>query len=277
MDIIYRISCSVLAILCISCSSEEPNELKGEERIVIDKIEHSFGIFPRLYDGKMSLQYQTEDVLHYNDKGDVVAVERKKTEQDLATESLYQTNIDVQYLYDSQGNIIKIVGRDKSTNKMIIHRVFDYNYSTGLLVKFQDLIEETTQEYEYNFQHNLVSTIKYREKDQVVSFQLAYNEDGYLVVVDTDHPLFEAELFSTSRKVDLLYANFEYGAVLSPWVNIKNKWSAFKFNDQMWETTNSYPGLLLDKTHHEVRYETKGITYVHLYVFSYKKIRIKGE
>ncbi|WP_353100040.1 hypothetical protein [Myroides odoratus] len=277
MDIIYRISCSVLAILCISCSSAEQNESKEEERIVIDKIAHSFGITPRLYDGKMSLQYQTEDVLHYNDKGDVVAVERKKTEQDLATESLYQTNIDVQYLYDNQGNITKIVGRDKSTNKMIIHRVFDYNYSTGLLVKFQDLIEETTQEYEYHFQHNLVSTIKNKEKGQVVSFQLVYNEDGYLVVVNTDYPLFEDESFSISRKMDLLYANFEYGAVLSPWVNTKNKWSAFKFNDQMWEMTNSYPGLLLDKTHHEVRYEEKGITYVHLYVFSYKKIRIKGE
>lgn len=277
MDIIYRISCSVLAILCISCSSEEQNEAKGEERIVIDKIEHSFGIVPRLYDGKMSLQYQTEDVLHYNDKGDVVAVERKKMEQDLATGSLYKTNIHIQYQHDHQGNIIKIVGHDKSTNKMIIHRVFDYNYSTGLVVKFQDLIEETTQEYEYHFQHNLVSTIKNKEKGQVVSFQLVYNEDGYLVVVDTDYPLFEDESFSISRKMDLLYANFEYGAVLSPWVNTKNKWSAFKFNDQMWEMTNSYSGLLLDKTHHEVRYEVKSITYVHLYVFSYKKIRIKGE
>lgn len=277
MDIIHRISCSMLALLCINCSSEEQDASKGEERVVIDKIEHSFGITPRLYDGKMSFQYQTEDVLHYNDKGDVVAVERKKMEQDLATGILYKTNINIRYLHDHQGNIIKIVGHDKNTNKMIIHRLFDYNYSTGLLVKFQDLIEETTQEYEYNFQNNLVSTIKNKEKGQVVSFQLVYNEYGYLVVVNTDHPFLEDEVFSISRRMDLLYTNFEYGAVLSPWVNTKNKWSAFKFNDQMWETTNSYPGLLLDKTHHEIRYEAKGIIYVHLYVFSYKKIRIKGE
>lgn len=277
MDIIYRISWSVLAILCISCSSEEQNEAKGEERIVIDKIEHSFGVFPRLYDGKMSLQYQIEDLLHYNDKGDVVAVERKKMEQDLATGILYTTNINIQYQHDHQGNIIKIVGHEKNTNKMIIHRVFDYNYSTGLLVKFQDLIEDITQEYEYNFQNNLVSTIKNKEKGQVVSFQLVYNEYDYLVVVNTDHSFFEDASFSISRKMDLLYANFEYGAVLSPWVNTKNKWSAFKFNDQMWEMTNSYPGLLLDNTYHEVRYEAKDITYAHLYDFSYKKIRIKGE